>query len=78
MLAPCKNGGGRPGLFYHVNDVSVYLGRQREGGVSDKKNAFCTCVIRFEPGVVRFSLLGCSKLQRLGQKLQVNASCFVL
>ena len=26
-----KNRGGRPGLFYHVNDVFVYLGRQREG-----------------------------------------------
>ena len=24
-LAVCKNGGGRPGPFYHVNDVSVYL-----------------------------------------------------
>ena len=35
LLAVCKNGGGRPGSFYHVNDVSVYLGRQRGGGVSD-------------------------------------------
>ena len=26
-----KNRGGRPGLFYHVNDVFVYLGKQREG-----------------------------------------------
>ena len=24
--------------FYHVHDVSVYLGRQRGGGVSDQKN----------------------------------------
>ena len=23
---------GRPGPFYHVNDISVYLGRQRGGG----------------------------------------------
>ena len=23
-----QNRGGRPGPFYHVNDVSVYLGRQ--------------------------------------------------
>ena len=29
----CKNGGGRPGPFYHMNDVSVYQGRQREGRV---------------------------------------------
>ena len=30
LLAVCKNGGGRgrSGLFYHVNDVSVYLGGQ--------------------------------------------------
>ena len=28
-----QNGGGRAGPFYHVNDVSVYLGRQR--GVPD-------------------------------------------
>ena len=25
-----KNGGGRPGPFYHVDDINVYLGRQRE------------------------------------------------
>ena len=24
-LAVCKNGGGRPGLFYHVNEYFVYL-----------------------------------------------------
>ena len=23
-FAVCKNGGGRPGVIYHVNDVSVY------------------------------------------------------
>ena len=28
-LQVCKNGGGRPGIIYHVNYVSVYLGRQR-------------------------------------------------
>ena len=27
----CKNGGGRPGIFYHVNDVNVYLGRWGRG-----------------------------------------------
>ena len=31
----CKNGGGRPGPFYHMNDVSVYLGGQRGS------NTFC-------------------------------------
>ena len=27
LLAVCKNGGGRPGIFYHMNDVSVYRAR---------------------------------------------------
>ena len=35
-LAVCKNRGGRPGPFYHVNDASVYMGRQ--SGVPDRKN----------------------------------------
>ena len=35
------NGGGRLDPFYHVNDVTVYLGRQRggAGGVPNCKNA---------------------------------------
>ena len=37
-LAVCKNGGGRPGLFYHMNDISVYLSRQRGEGVTHRKN----------------------------------------
>ena len=48
----CKNGGGRPGSFYHVNDVSVYVGRQSGGRVLDRMNAFHTHVLRFEPGLV--------------------------
>ena len=32
-----QNGGRRPGPFHHVNDISVYLGRQR-GEVFDWKN----------------------------------------
>ena len=43
----CKHGGGRPGPFYCVNDVSVYLGRQKRG-------AFRGCVFWFESGVVHF------------------------
>ena len=27
----CKNGGGRPGIFYHMNDTIVYPGRGGEG-----------------------------------------------
>ena len=36
LLVVCKNGVGRPGTFYHMNDVSVYLGRQRGGGVPNE------------------------------------------
>ena len=28
LLAVCKNRGGRPGPFYHMNDISVYLSRR--------------------------------------------------
>ena len=31
-LQYAKTEGGRPGIIYHVNDVSVYLGRQRGEG----------------------------------------------
>ena len=57
-----------------MNDVSVYLGRQKGGGVPDRKDAFRTCVLCFEPRAVHFSLCDCSKLQHLGQKLQDQAS----
>ena len=70
-LAVCKNGGGRPSLFYHVNDVSVYLGRQRGGG---SPRAFRARILHFEPGAVSFSLSERLKLQCLGQKLQEKAS----
>jgi len=39
-LAVCKNRGGRPGPFYHMSDVSVYLGRQRWGGFLDQTMHF--------------------------------------
>ena len=38
----CKNG-VRVSPFYYVNNISVYLGRQRGGGVvPDRKNVFCS------------------------------------
>ena len=37
-LQYAKIGGGRPSPFYHVNDVSVYLGRQRGGRGPRQKN----------------------------------------
>ena len=42
--------------------------------VPDQKNTFCTRVLHFEPGVVRFSLCEHLKLQCLGQTLQAKAS----
>ena len=33
-----KNGRGRPGPFYHVNDFHVHLDRQRGGGIPHQKN----------------------------------------
>ena len=45
-------GEGRPGPFYHVNDVSVYQGTERGRGVPDRKNAFRACILHFEPGAV--------------------------
>ena len=51
-LAVCKNGGGRPGPFYDMNDVSVYLSRQRGGGVPDRKDAFRRHVLCFEPRAI--------------------------
>ena len=60
-----QNRRGRPGRFQHVNDISVYLGRQRWGGVPHHKITFCAHLLCFEPGAVHFSLHECSKLQSL-------------
>ena len=38
-------GRGRPGLFYHVNDVSVYRYRDRRG-----KKVFQSHILHLEPG----------------------------
>ena len=51
-----QSGGGKPGPCYLVNDVTVYLGRQRWGGVPDQKNELealsCSfCSIRFVSNV---------------------------
>ena len=61
---------GKTWPFYHMNDVSIYLGRQRRGGVPGRKNAFHECILRFEPTVVHLSLSEPSKLQYYGQKLK--------
>jgi len=37
LLAVCKKGGGKPGPFYHVNDVSVYRGGEVPNQKKNKK-----------------------------------------
>ena len=69
-----KTEGEGLGTFYHVKDISVYLGKPRGGAVLDQKSTFHACVVRFEPGTVHFLLLKCSQLQCLKQKLQEKAS----
>jgi len=73
-----QNRGGRPGSFYHVNDVSVYLGRQSGGGVIDWKNAFYTHVLQFEWGAVCFSLHERSKTPVLGAETTRYGFKFIL
>ena len=46
VFAAFKNREGRPGPFYHVNDVSVYLGRQR-GGDPPSKEWACGLILWF-------------------------------
>ena len=74
FLITCSMQKQRPGPFYHVNDISVYVDRQRRGGVPDRKNAFRAHILCFEPGEVRLSLRERSKFWSLGQKLQDKVS----
>ena len=69
-----KNRGGRPGLFYHVNDVFVYLGRQREGRGPQSNERILHTHSSFWTRSNTFSLRKHSKLQHFGQKLQDQAS----
>ena len=62
LLAVWKDGGGRNGPFYLVNDISLYLGRQRGGGVSDWKNTFRIHVLSLNREWHVFLLLERSKL----------------
>ena len=54
LLAVCKKGGGKPGPFYHVNDVSVYRGGEVPNQKKKKTTTFCACVLCFRPGTVCF------------------------
>ena len=63
-LAVCKNRGGRPVPFYHMNDISVYLGTQR-GGRPIERTHFMHMF---------FVLNQEQYIFRLGQKLQDKTS----
>ena len=67
-LAVCKNGGGSPGPFYHVNDIGVYLGRQRWGGVSNWKNELEAFSRSFCPKRWSFKRSWSKKRTALGSK----------
>ena len=64
LLAVHKNRGGERLvhflIFYHVNDISVYLGRQSEGGGGRdprlKRTHFVHFFFGFEPEAVQFLL----------------------
>ena len=57
-LQYAKTGEGGPSPFYHVNEVSVYLGRQRRGGVPDQKNDLEVLSCSFYP---KYSIFECSR-----------------
>ena len=75
MLAVCKNG---PGPFYHVNDISVYLGRQRGGGVPNQKNTFVHAffVLKQEWYVFRFANIRKSRAWGRNYKIRPQARLF--
>ena len=54
--------------FYHVHDVSVYLGRQRGGGVSDQKNKLEAFSCGFCPKHTSFEHLLSGKCTAPGSK----------
>ena len=72
VFAVCKNGGERPGPFYHMNDVSVYLGRQRGGGVPNWKKVFCAC----ERYIFRFTNVKNSSAWGKNYKIRPQACSF--
>ena len=67
-LQYAKTGGGRPGPFYYVNNVSVYLGRQRGGGVPRRNNELDALSCSFCPKHWSFECLQSGKHTALGSK----------
>ena len=74
-LAVCKSRGGWPGPFYHMKDVSVYLGRQRggRGGVPDRKNKLEAFSCSFCPKHLSFERSQSKKRTTLGSRQRLCA-----
>ena len=65
---------GRPGPIYQVNDVSVYLGRQRVEGIPIERTHITHVFFVLNQEWCVFCLVKCSKLQHLRKKLQEKTS----
>ena len=80
FLVACsmQNGGGRPGPFYHVNDVSVYLGRQRGEGSLIERTYFLhmSLVLNQERYVFRFVNIWNSSTWGRNYKIKPQAYSF--
>ena len=66
-----KLGGERSGPYYHVNDINV--GRQRKGGVPDRKNTFHAHSLSQTIGKI-FSFVNIQNSNTWTDMLQGNAS----
>ena len=70
--------GGRPGIIYHVNDVSVYLGRQRgEGSLIERTHfAHTFFVLNQERYAFRFTNIRNSSAWGRNYKIRALACSF--
>ena len=59
--------GERPGIFYHVDGVIVYLGRQRGGWVAHRKSELEALSCRFCPKRWSFERMRCENIPLLIQ-----------
>ena len=65
MAYSMQRGGGRPGPFYHMNDV-LSTKVDREEGVPHSRNTFRAHVLHFQTGAIRFFALQMFKTPALG------------
>ena len=77
-LEYAKMEGGRPGIIYHVNDVSVYLGRQRGEGSLIERTHFTQVffVLKQERYAFRFANVRNSSAWGRNYKIRALARSF--